>query len=148
MRGHGTLRGDDEQMRLEAGSPATSDTISAAEAALGHRLPEHYRDFLAVANGCEGATADGYVALWEVGTLAQLNEAYAVEELAPGLLLIGSDGGGTAYALDRRREGAPVVALPFVPMARDEARDVGATIRDLLRPREADSPPSADHGPA
>jgi cell wall assembly regulator SMI1 len=122
---------------IDSNPPATAEAVSEAEAALGRPLPTHYRRFLLEADGCEGGLGDGYVALWHVDDLAELNAAYAVDEFAPGLLLVGSDGGDTAYALDLNREHAPVVALPFVPMDYQLVEDMGVTIGDLLAAIEA-----------
>lgn len=121
----------------EANPPASAEAISLAEASLGLHLPTHYRYFLHQADGCEGALGNGYVALWRVDDLAELNAAYAVDEFVPGLLLVGSDGGATAYALDLTREGAPVVAVPFIPMERQLMRDIGPSVGDLLLVIEA-----------
>jgi hypothetical protein len=74
----------------------------------------------------------GYVALWCLDQLAELNDAYAVNEFAPGLLLIGSDGGDTAYALDRRGHEAPVVSVPFVGMSLAEVHEIGSDMVGFL----------------
>jgi hypothetical protein len=122
---------------IESNPPATAEAVSEAEAALGRPLPSHYRRFLSEADGCEGTIGNGYIALWRVNDLAELNAAYAVDEFAPGLLLVGSDGGDTAYALDLKREASPVVSVPFVPMDYHLVEDIGATISDLLAAIEA-----------
>ena len=57
-----------------------------------------------------------YLMLWRVEELAEMNTAYQVDEYAPGLLLIGSDGGGEAFAFDTRTNPWPVVKVPFVGM--------------------------------
>ncbi len=118
---------------LDANQPATADALAQAEANLGFELPLHYRSFLMQANGCEGMLAGGYVALWSAFDLAPRNEGYCVNEFAPGLLLIGSDGGDTAYALDLRKKWAPVVALPFIPMEYELIEFLGANVGDLLK---------------
>jgi cell wall assembly regulator SMI1 len=122
---------------VDANPPASNEGIAAAEAELGRVLPEHYREFLSAADGCEGSLGHGYVALWSVGVIAKLDVAYAAAEFVPGLLLVGSDGGDTAYALDLQRQGAPVMAVPFIPMRADVAEDVGHTMVDLLAAVEA-----------
>lgn len=122
---------------VDANPPAREEELATAEAGLGHALPQHYRRFLRTANGCEGTLGDGYVALWRVDDLKELNEAYAVEEFVPGLLLVGSDGGDTAYALDLTGENSPVVELPFVPMDREHTSVIGPDIAALLATVEA-----------
>lgn len=122
---------------VDANPPARDEELATAEVGLGHALPQHYRRFLRTANGCEGALGDGYVALWGVDELEELNDAYAVQEFVPGLLLVGSDGGDTAYALDLTAEDSPVVELPFVPMDREHMTVVGPDIAALLAAVEA-----------
>jgi SMI1 / KNR4 family (SUKH-1) len=117
---------------VDAGPPATDAQIALVEGALGGPLPQHYCEFLAHANGCEGVVGVSYVALWSVDQLAELNDAYSVNEFAPGLLLIGSDGDDTAYALDRRRDDAPVISVPFVGMSIAEVHQIGDDMVDLL----------------
>lgn len=119
-------------LALGANGPATEAGVAAAEAALGAPLPGHYRDFLRRADGGEGPLGSGYLALWTVAELSELNRSYSVDELVPGLLLVGSDGGNTGYALDLRADAAPVVSVPFVPMDHRLVEPIGDTIVDLL----------------
>ncbi len=90
--------------------------IKAVGKALGIRFPADYLQFMQKYNGGEGVIANSYIALWSAENIAELNEAYAVTEFAPGLILFGSDGGDLAYAFDTRRESIRVVAVPFIGM--------------------------------
>ena len=63
--------------------------------------------------------------MWPIGRLAEYNRDYCVEEFAPGLVLIGSDGSGTAYAIDTRTEPGRMVSVPFVPMDLEEVAVCG-----------------------
>jgi hypothetical protein len=65
----------------------------AGDVAVG--VPAAYLDLMSRSNGVEGFVGDQYLVLWPVEQLQELNDAYATAEFAPGLLLIGSDGGGT-----------------------------------------------------
>jgi hypothetical protein len=97
--------------------PAAPAAIRALEEAMRSRLPTDYAAFLALGNGGEGFVGENsYAMLWGVDELLHLNEAYQVQEYAPGLLLIGSDGGGEAFAFDTRESRWPVVRVPFVGM--------------------------------
>ena len=96
---------------------AASDTsIESLEHTLGCTLPSDYKDFLKFTNGAEGWIGDEYFILWPIEEVMRLNNAYRVETFAPGLLLIGSNGGGEAFAFDMRYRPAPIVKVPFVGM--------------------------------
>ena len=83
-------------------------------------------------NGGEGFSDDkGYLILWRVEELAQLNEQYEVEIDAPGFIVFGTNGGGEAYAFDRAM---CVCSLPFIGMAPDTARYHASSFADFAAP--------------
>lgn len=47
------------------------------------------------------------------------NEEYAVRDFAPGLVIIGSDGGGTAYGYAYRNDRPKLVEVDFISMDLD-----------------------------
>jgi hypothetical protein len=106
------------------------NVIYAMASSLGINLPEDYIDFLLNSNGGEGVIGNSYLALWAVEDIPSLNEAYAVNEFAPSLVIFGSDGGGTAYAFDKRI--GQIVEVPFVGMADNAVRSIGISLEDLL----------------
>jgi hypothetical protein len=55
-----------------------------------------------------------------------------VRSYVPELTLIGSNGGSTAYGIDRREGRSTFVSIPFVPMQRDEIRTLGAAFTEFL----------------
>jgi hypothetical protein len=113
---------------------ATELEIASLERWAGMQLPKPYLELLKRANGIEGFVADDtYLVLWPAGQVAELNEAYSVADFAPGLILIGSDGGDTGYALDVRRPMINILELPLVGMSLDEAKEVGSNFEDFLR---------------
>lgn len=65
-------------------------------------MPDDYVGFLRTANGGEGWIGDRYLVLFRIEDLGTLNVGYEVGELAPGFLLIGSNGAGEAVGFDRR----------------------------------------------
>ncbi|GGC59449.1 hypothetical protein [Chelatococcus reniformis] len=60
------------------------------------------------------------------------NSGYQVESLVPELVLIGSNGGPTAYGIDRHRGGLAFVSIPFHPMQRGEVRVLGRSFAAFL----------------
>jgi hypothetical protein len=123
---------------LNTCAPASTNAIAAFETGAGFQLPKEYVDFLRMSNGGEGFVGDkpgdrAYIILWPVEELLTLNKAYDVQKYAPGLFLFGSDGGGEAYAFDLRKSSKPIVRVPFVGMALDQAIGMGESFLDFLQ---------------
>jgi len=118
--------------KLSLNGRAEESDIKEAEGALGVEFPADYREFLLETNGCEGQLGFSYIVLWPVDDLVELNEAYEVSELAPGLVLIGSDGGGVAYALDMRDNDKTVVEIPFIGMDLSATKSFDETFEEFL----------------
>jgi len=112
---------------------AGTEAIKASEVKLGFALPQEFRDFFLVANGAIGPIGTGsFVKLWPVEELPKHNDGYRVKDFAPGFLLIGSDGCGTAYALDMTASRLTIVEVPFIPLRRREAKTVAHSFEDFL----------------
>lgn len=128
MLGHRRLRD------LLAERPgATDEAIRAAEEELGRTFPEDLRALLRQSDGIEGfVSADRYIALWSARELVDLNAGYSVKEFAPGLVLIGSDGGGTGYGFMPADESIVYVRVPFDWLSIETIEVVGSSILDLL----------------
>lgn len=114
------------------GPPASPDVIALLEQSLRVRLPPDFRDFLGMHDGAAGFVGDNYVILWSAGEVARYHGSYQVNEYAPGLVLFGSNGGGEAYAFDRRTEANAVVMVPFVGMSLEYAKPVAPTFLSFL----------------
>ena len=128
---------NDDKQRLfrnfRANAPPALSSIRQFESVSGIRLPVDYTEFLSHANGGEGFIGPhAYAILWRVEELIELNKAYRVAEYAPGLFAFGSDGGGEAFAFDRRSDAMPVVSVPFVGMELSLARPVAVNFRSFL----------------
>ena len=88
---------------LSCNTPASQIAITDFEKYSNFKLPKDYVEFLKETNGGEGFVGENsYVIFWPLEKLLEYNKAYNVQEYAPGLFLIGSDGGGEAYAFDMR----------------------------------------------
>lgn len=80
-------------------------------------LPSSYVSLLRETNGGEHSPSSDVLVLWTAAEVEELTEAYGAPTFAPGLVLIGSDGGGEAVAFDTQAsqdpEAWPVVVVPF-----------------------------------
>ena len=98
-------------------SPIPKKGIEEVEKELKIKFPPGYVDFMLKTNGGEGTIGEeSYLKLWKVEVLLESNEGYLVSEFAPGLLIIGSDGGGTAYGYDFREELPKLIEVDFIGM--------------------------------
>ena len=82
-------------------------------------LPEGFVSFFGKANGAEISTADNYISLWPLMSMMHLNKEYNVEEYAPEFFIFGSDGGDTAFAIEKST--GYIHEMPFIGMSREEA---------------------------
>jgi hypothetical protein len=113
--------------------PATIEEIESTESAMHLKLSDGHRKFLLSANGGEGFIGPHcYAMLWGVKDLQRFNQEYEVRHYAPGLLLLGSNGGGEGFAFDMRSSSKPVVSVPFIGMALDEIVLVATTFDGFL----------------
>jgi len=111
----------------------TLSSIIAFQQLSGILLPSDYILFLQHSNGGEGLVGENsYVILWKLEELSELNTAYQVSDYAPGIFLIGSDGGGEAYGFDMSLSPPSVVRIPFVGMDRDHAIVLSDNFVDFL----------------
>ncbi len=105
--------------RLERHDGATADALRSLRNAFPVPWPEDYLDCLSWSDGVEGYVGGrGYLWLWSVRDVGRLNAAYCVAELAPGLVLIGSDAGAVGYGFDFASPGYPVVSIEMSAMHR------------------------------
>lgn len=129
---------------VELNPPASPAMIAEAEAALGVALPDCYRAFLSLADGGDGDVGASVAQLWRVGELKLMNDGYEAARCAPGLLIIGGNGGGEAYCIDRRGERPRYVMAPLLTLADEDmfvlGEDFGAFLKTLYEGRLFDTP--------
>ncbi|MBO9128511.1 SMI1/KNR4 family protein [Bacillus sp. 165] len=92
------------------------EELEKVEKELNVKFPSDYVEFMIKSNGGEGNIGESYLRLWKIEELVKGNEDYSVSEFAPGLLIIGSDGGGTAFGYDFREEIPDLVEVDFIGM--------------------------------
>ena len=116
---------------FEFNDPASEDQIVAFERTEGTRLPNRYRDFLKMGNGGEGPVGEfGYANFWKIEEIAGLNRDYHVQDYLPAYLVIGSDGGGEAFAI--KRDETIYVQVPFVGLSEEDCMVMGTSFEEFL----------------
>jgi hypothetical protein len=117
-----------------AGAPAAPAVIAALESVYPG-LPDAYLAQLREDDSAEGdlAVDPGWIALWPAANVARHNTGYRVNELLPGFLGFGSNGGGELLAFDTRAHPWRICMIPFVPMAESEAVEIAPEFETLTR---------------
>jgi len=101
---------------------------------IGVRLPGDYVEFILSSDGAEGPVGEqGYLRLWSLQEILELNEGYHVSEFAPGLLLFGGDGGDVGYAFDTRSNTLPIVQVQLSDMSLESAKPFERTFTEFLK---------------
>ena len=100
--------------RFEPNPPAQVEVISELTNRIGKPLPTAYLDAMRIANGGVGFVGNRYVQLWKVEDLLERNRKYEVERYAPSLFLIGSNGGGEAYAFNLTKLDETIYEVLFI----------------------------------
>ena len=119
-------------VQFNRNAPATEGSIREFEDSVTYQMPSDYLQFLRTSNGGEGVIGQQYIILWRVEDLLKWNADYEVDEYAPGLLLIGSNGGGEAYAYDTRSTPNCIVQVPFIGMDLNASKYVASDFGTFL----------------
>lgn len=119
---------------MDFNSPASEKGINDVELEMGINFPDQYKEFMMESNGAEGSIGENsYLAIWSVEEIVPLNKDAKVEEFTPGLVFFASDGGGMAYAFDKRDENVPIVEIPDDSIHIEDAKLIGKTFNDFLQ---------------
>ena len=78
---------------------AAPHDIADLERAIGRRLPDDYKGYLASCDGGAHELGSEYIELWPTREIPMLNSYYEIQRWLPDVVGIGSDGGGTCFAL-------------------------------------------------
>ena len=119
--------------KMNSNPGATEQSLLTLSERAGIKFPHQYIEFMRFSNGAEGAIGpNNYLVIWPVNEIEELNEGYGVNEFAPGLILFGGDGGGTAYAFDARSKEMHILEVPLIGMDIRWAQQCGATFKKFL----------------
>ncbi len=71
----------------------------------GVKLPKNYLAFMKQHNGGEGETAGGsWLVLFPLEELQQMNDDYEIPEYLPDHIIIGDNGGGEFFGINKKGE--------------------------------------------
>lgn len=93
-------------------------------------FPDDLLEFLKASNGGEIYGKENYVLLWPLSELFDLNIGYEVETFAPNFFIFGSNGGETAYAIEK--SSGHIYSFPFIGMSNKEAVFFCKNFNDFL----------------
>ena len=118
---------------MKMNPPAIAETLRDVEFELGIKFPEQYKNFMLESNGAEGCIGkNAYLVIWPIEEIVKRNRGYMVDEFVPGLVYFGSNGGGAAYAFDKRDKTIPIVKFPFDSINIADAKQLGSTFEEFL----------------
>lgn len=104
---------------IEKSNPPTNEDVAFFLKQVNFVLPVGFIDFFIGSNGAYITSGESYVHLWALTNMFQLNKEYNVEEYAPDFFIFGSDGGDTAFAIEKVT--GYIYEMPFIGMSKDEA---------------------------
>jgi hypothetical protein len=118
--------------QFDKNPPLEAQTFAEVLQSIDLSFPPGYLEFMSEYNGGEGGILEGqWLVLWPLEELQENNEMYNVPEFAPGLFLIGSNGGGLAFGVKRTE--ATFVQVDFYAIADEEAEDIGREFKSFLK---------------
>lgn len=93
-------------------------------------LPKGFLEFFKDANGAEISSDEEYIHLWALTDMIQLNKNYSVEDYAPEFFIFGSDGGDTAFAIEKCT--SEIYEMPFIGMSKEDATFRSKTFTEFI----------------
>lgn len=100
-------------------NPPTKEDVDSFVKMIDFTLQIRFIDFFEGANGAEINADEGFVILWPLTDMIQLNKEYSVEEYAPEFFIFCSDGGDMAYGIERLT--GFIFEMPFIGMSKEAA---------------------------
>lgn len=114
--------------------------LRLAETELGVVFPDDYSAFVISSGRVDRDFGGSWLMLYGVDELVPLNRAHDHSDSHPGLVLIGSDGGGEGVGFDFRAQRPPVVLVNFVSPGWQDAIRQADTFTDFMDQRNSGLP--------
>lgn len=118
----------------------SSKDIRNEERCLKVRFPIDYCKFLEWSNGGHGLIGGNRLALWQIEEIEQLNSDYQISFYLPGVVGIGTDGGGECYAYDFRQnpDKPMIIQVPLGDLRNESVTVLAVSFRKWLEKLLAD----------
>lgn len=117
-------------MNIDKNPSPNKSEIEKFISIIDFELPAGYIEFMSETNGADISFKNRYLILWPLTDLISLNQEYGVDEFAPDFFLIGSNGGDTAYGINRKS--GNIYEMPFIGMSNEEAVFISNDFNGLL----------------
>lgn len=110
--------------------------LERAERTLGlQRLPAEYRSWCCEHDGAEDSVGDVYLVLYSVDDVVEAS--LQMREFVPGIVVIGSDGGGELFAFDGRSADSPIVMVSAIGLGWGDSIVQAKTFDEFMAQRAA-----------
>jgi hypothetical protein len=116
---------------INKNSPPEYSAVKEFLSAVDFKLPAGFMDFFKESDGAEIIGEDTYYDLWPLTEMVELNDDYDVEAYADNFFIFGSDGGDTAYCIEKST--GFIFEMPFIGMDNDEATLKYKSFTELLK---------------
>ena len=118
---------------MDREEPATIQMIEKVEKEWNINLPNEYKQLLLFSNGVEGPIGKtGYLSIWPINELVELNQEYAVDEFLPGIKYFGSDGADIAYGFKFYESETLVIEIPFDSIEENDAKKYSNSLFEFI----------------
>lgn len=108
-----------KNMTIDRNIAPTKQEVEFFLKQIDFKLPDGFIEFFKDSNGADISSDENYIVLWALTDMIQLNKDYNVDEYAPDFFIFGSDGGDTAYTINKST--SDIYEMPFIGMANEEA---------------------------
>lgn len=115
---------------IDRNTAPTAQEVEVFLKQIDFAFPKGFIDFFKESNGADISTDESYIILWALTDMIQLNKDYSVEEYAPEFFIFGSDGGDTAYAIEKST--SDIYEMPFIGMSKEEAVFKNKTFTEFI----------------
>lgn len=113
--------------------PANPRDLRKLKHGLPPEFPMDYMGFLAQLNGLEGFIAENnYLMLYRAEEILELNDGRWEDGFLRAVVVIGSDGGGTAFCVDTSSQPCRYIALGFLDLDLEYQQILGSSLMEFL----------------
>jgi hypothetical protein len=116
---------------IDKNNPPTTKEVESFLKEIKFKLSIGFIDFFKETNGADISSDQKYILLWPLTDMIQLNKEYNVDVYAPEFFIFGSDGGDTAYAIEKKT--GYIFEMPFIGMSKEEAVIICQSFSDFIK---------------